>query len=133
MFDKRILIVDNDYGMADSLRDILELEGHEVTLADGGEQALEMLETNNFDCFLLDMKMPGISGFDVFRILKENLESPYVVFLTGFSEEHLIKQAHEEGAAAVLTKPVDLKRLIALVRSSGAGNGEETSDANTPM
>ena len=125
MSDKRVLIVDNDYGMADSLRDILELEGHEVLLAHGGEQALEMIETDSFDCFLLDMKMPGLSGFDILKVMKENLESPYVVFLTGFSEEELISRAYKEGAVGVLTKPVDLKKLVSLVERSGIENEQE--------
>ncbi len=128
--NKNILIIENDYGMADSLRDILEMEGHEVTLADGGEHALAILQTKSFDCFLVDLNMPGLNGFDTMKAIKEIIESPFVIFLTGFSGDDLIFKAQEAGAAAILTKPIDLTKLLALL--NGAGITEvERRDTNT--
>lgn len=133
MNNKHILIVENDYGMADSLRDILEMEGYEVTIADSGEQALEMLETESFDCFLLDLNMPGLSGFETLNAMKEILESPCVIFLTGFSGEDLVSQAREAGAAAILTKPINLGRLLELLNRAGKMDGEQKFETGSPL
>ena len=111
----RVLIVDDQPGMAETLADILEDEGCEVILATNGAQALQQAAKHRIDMVLMDVIMPGMSGVDALRALRQvNPQTP-VVMMTGYKVEHLMKEAMREGSLAVLQKPVDPGVLVGIV------------------
>jgi DNA-binding NtrC family response regulator len=101
----RILVVDDEEGLRITLAANLELEGFEVIEADSGEHALQLLKTEDFDLVLTDIRMPGMSGVDLYRELRQLRKTTPVVLMTAFALEDLIQEALSEGAFTVITKP----------------------------
>jgi CheY-like chemotaxis protein len=119
---KRILIVEDDHDHAESLADILEARGHHVELAHSGEHALERFCEADFDLTLMDVKLPGMNGVETFFKFRRVRPDARVMLMTGYSVEHLVAQAVENGALGVLRKPfsgVDLLRAVDNVKPLG--------------
>jgi CheY-like chemotaxis protein len=108
----RILIVDDDPLMSMTLVDIVRVKGYEAESAQTGYDALRQLAEKRFDCVLTDIKMPGISGVELFRELKPIQPGLPVVFMTAYSANDLVEHGLDEGAIAILTKPVDIDLLL---------------------
>ena len=70
----RVLVVDDEEGKRQGMRRVLERSSYQVDLAENGEEAIELLETNSYDLALIDLKMPGIDGFEVTRYINEALD-----------------------------------------------------------
>jgi CheY-like chemotaxis protein len=81
---KRILVVDDEEGLRLLYKEELEEEGNEVELAASGEEALEKLDTDGIDLVLLDIKMPGMDGVEVLRVLKERWKDLPVILCTAY-------------------------------------------------
>lgn len=116
-----ILIVDDDIGMIETLRDIFELEGYEVHMAADGYKAIEMVKNTGFDVILMDIKMPGLNGVETFMQVHEISPGTKVIMMTAYALEDLIKKAITEGAYAVIYKPLDIDNALALIVSSQSG------------
>ena len=97
----RIFIVDDDRDFADSVAEILQLEGHEVAVADSGERALEMFGGGNFDITFMDVRMPGMNGVESFLAIRKSRADDKVVMMTGYSVEELLTEAVDNGALGV--------------------------------
>jgi len=115
---KRILIVDDDGDHAESLADILELQGHEVELADSGETALLRFAETDFDLIFMDVKLPGMNGVETFLSFRRMREKAHVFMMTGYSVEQLVAEALDKGALGVLYKPFSPADLLAAVAKS---------------
>lgn len=113
----RILLVDDEPLIVDSLSYSLEREGFEVHSAMDGNQALESVEEFNPDLIVLDLLLPDISGFEVCRRLRENHTTP-VIMLTALGEEIDRVQGLEVGADDYLAKPFSFRELLARVRAT---------------
>jgi two-component system response regulator HydG len=108
----RILIVDDDKRMANTLVDILNTKGYGAEAAYSGHEALDMVKEGLFDCVLTDIKMPVMNGVELFKaIKKENSDLP-VVMMTAYSTDRVVKEGIEQGAIATLTKPLDINALL---------------------
>ena len=88
----RILIVDDDYRMAKTLRDILIIKGYETDLAHSGSEALEKVEETYYTCILSDIKMPEVNGVELYRAIKKIEPDLPVVLMTAYSHDKLIKK-----------------------------------------
>jgi len=121
---KTILIVDDDEGMRDTLTAILKRE-YRVLRAASGEAALPILNREDVDLLLLDVRLPGISGFEVLRIVKENFSLIEVMMISAISEIETAVQAMKHGAYHYITKDFDFDQLRSLVR-----NASERQDLN---
>jgi CheY-like chemotaxis protein len=108
----RILIVDDDPGMAETFGDILEAKGYQVQIASDGPQALTYVGKESFDITFLDIKMAGMDGVEVLHRIKQARPGALVVMMTAYALPDLIAQAEREGALAVLSKPLPLDRVI---------------------
>jgi len=115
-----VLVVDDDAGMVESLCDVLQEKGYEAEAAATGEEALKKANKRPFDCFLMDIKMPGKNGVDTFRELKKIDPDAYVVFMTAYSASELVDEAKRQGAAEVFAKPLDLERVSDFIEKSHA-------------
>jgi two-component system response regulator HydG len=109
----RILIVDDDRDNADSLAELFELEGHRPSVVYDGEAAIRAYEEANFDLAFMDVMMPGRNGVESFLEIKRSKAGARVFMMTGYSVEQLLQQALDGGALGVVTKPIDLPRLMA--------------------
>jgi two-component system response regulator MprA len=127
----RILVVDDERAVRESLRRALELEGYDVDLADDGEAALERLEgTAQADAVILDVLMPGIDGLEVCRRLRAVANPVPVLMLTARAEVDSRVAGLDAGADDYLPKPFALAELLARLRAllRRAANGDETTD-----
>src|ERR1700704_5751678 len=112
---KTVLIVDDDEGMRDTLTAILKRE-YRVLRVSSGEAALPILNREDVDLMLLDVRLPGISGFEVLRIVKENYSLIEVVMISAINEIETAVQAMKHGAYHYITKDFDYDQLRSLVR-----------------
>ena len=115
----KVLIVEDEQHLADGLRFNLEAEGHEVAIAKDGESALEQLKLgrNGFDAVVLDVMLPGVSGFDVASRLRAKSNFVPILMLTARGRPEDVLRGFEAGADDYLSKPFDLNILLARVRS----------------
>ena len=115
MGSTRILIVDDELIMRESLRGWLERDGHAVVAAASGEEALDILATTRFDILLVDIKMEGISGLEVLKQVKEDDPDVAVVMITAFGSISTAIEAMKNGAYDYLLKPFDPNALGVLI------------------
>jgi DNA-binding NtrC family response regulator len=121
---KTILIVDDDEGMRDTLTAILKRDYRVLRVA-SGEAALPIMNREDVDLILLDVRLPGISGFEVLRIVKENYSLVEVIMISAITEVETAVQAMKHGAYHYITKDFDYDQLRSLVR-----NASERQDLN---
>jgi len=129
----KILVVDDERAVRESLRRALELEGYHVDLAEDGEEALARLggsEEDAADAVILDVLMPGIDGLEVCRRLRSDRNPVPVLMLTARAEVDSRVAGLDAGADDYLPKPFALAELLARLRAllRRAGNGDETDD-----
>ncbi|MBN1217817.1 MAG: response regulator [Anaerolineae bacterium] len=117
----KIFIVDDSQDFAESLADILKLEGHQVELAFDGETAIEKFREKNFDITFMDVRLPGMNGVDSFFEIRKINPRAKVVMMTGYSVERLLSQAIEHGALGVLRKPLEISELLELLEELRPG------------
>jgi CheY-like chemotaxis protein len=114
----RILIVDDDAGICQSLKDLLEAEGCQVETAASGVYAMQWLERRQFDLVLSDVVMPDIDGYQLYQYVKNKTPDLPVVLMTAFNydKDHIIKRSCLEGLQGVVFKkpvnPVLLKKTL---------------------
>ena len=127
----KILVVDDERAVRESLRRALELEGYDVELADDGEAALKRLEgTALADAVILDVLMPGIDGLEVCRRLRARDNGVPVLMLTARAEVDSRVAGLDAGADDYLPKPFALAELLARLRAllRRTSNGDVSSD-----
>lgn len=114
----RVLVVDDDLGVCQSVRDMLADDGCDVLTAGGGLEALRVLERTPVDVVVSDVVMPDLDGFDLYMEIKRRGDTP-VILMTAYyyDRDHVIKRSRLEGLQDVLfKKPVNPDRLKALIR-----------------
>ncbi|PYQ77416.1 MAG: hypothetical protein DMG04_00545, partial [Acidobacteria bacterium] len=115
---KTVLIVDDDEGMRDTLTAILKRE-YRILRVSSGEGALPILNREDVDLILLDVRLPGISGFEVLRIVKENYSLIEVIVISAMNDVETAVTAMKFGAYHYVTKDFDYDQLRAIVRNAG--------------
>ena len=111
---QRLLLIDDDPLMLDTLRGLLGPAGYEVETADSGEEGIERYRKNRFDCVVTDARMSGVSGLVVCRAIKDHDPAAHVVLLTGV--EHDPEELHAAGVDRVLMKPTRRANILEAVR-----------------
>ncbi len=102
-----ILMIDDDETQHEIVRQLLIGESYNLDSAYGGEEAIEILEQNDYDLCLLDMEMPGMNGFEVLQWIHNNRCKMKVIFLTGDKNIETIETAERLGARDYITKPIN--------------------------
>ena len=136
----KILVVDDERAVRESLRRALELEGYEIELAGDGGEALSTLEDDEQpDVVILDVLMPGVDGLEVCRRLRASGNAVPVLMLTARDEVENRVAGLDAGADDYVTKPFALEELLARVRAllrrtgNGDGGGEVLSFADVQL
>ncbi len=112
-----ILVIEDEPEMQRGLRDNLEFEGYTVLVVGEGKKALETIRSKKFDLILLDVMLPGMSGFDICRTVRTEGVSTPIIMLTAKGEEVDKVLGLEFGADDYITKPFSLRELIARVKA----------------
>ena len=115
----KILVVDDDRLVLATLTHGLAQAGYEVLDADNGDDAILLARQHRPDLALLDIRMEGMSGFDVAGYLRDYLQVPFM-FLSAFADEETIAQVKALGALAYLIKPLDIHQIVPAVEAAFA-------------
>ena len=119
---RSVLVVDDEKNIRITLADILVGEGYEVRTADTGEKAVKLCHKRPFDVVLLDVRMPGMDGFEAFRLIRRERRDICVIMMSAYSTQEFRQVALDEGAAAFLRKPLDVERVLELIRKAQPGS-----------
>ncbi|MCM8783687.1 MAG: response regulator [Candidatus Omnitrophica bacterium] len=112
----KILVVDDDPLILETLRDILDLGGFQTILSAEAQEGLALIKRDNIDLVITDIKMPTMSGIEFLRLVKEiDLEIP-VVIITGFASLETAIEAIREGAYDYIIKPFEVEKIIAIIQ-----------------
>ena len=120
---RRLLVVDDNHDIADSTALLLAMRGHAVETAYDGGSALEKVQRSDTDTVVLDISMPGISGYEVARRIRALPDGQHIhlIAVTGNSQPHDRSLAHDAGIDDHLVKPVDFETLEDVIASPPAG------------
>ena len=113
----RILVVDDEFSVRHSLTAWFEDEGYTVDVASSGKEALAKLAENKWDIFFLDLKMPGMSGLELQKKIKEIQPDSTIIIITAFASVESAVEAMQSGAYDYLSKPFDPDYLALMVRN----------------
>ena len=114
----KILVIDDERSIRNTLKDILEFEKHEVTLAGDGQSGLDAAQSESFDIIFSDIKMPGMDGIELLTLLKEKEVEAPVVMISGHGNIETAVECIKKGAFDFIEKPIDLNRLLITVRNA---------------
>ena len=111
----KILVVDDEAAVRESLQEILILDGYDVELAESGESAINAVRTAEYDLLLLDIRMPGMSGIDVLRQVNQLSPETKVIMLTAHGTVETAIEALRHGAHDYILKPVTAQSILSSV------------------
>ena len=114
---KTILVVDDDEGMRDTLSAILRGD-YDIRLAATGEEGLSVLKRADINLMLLDVRMPGMSGLEVLKVVRDHYSEVEVIMVSALNEVEVAVQAMKDGAYHYITKEFDYDSLRSLVRNA---------------
>lgn len=109
---KKILIVDDEVGIVDEIRDFLQEEGYDVHTADTVKAGIVAVTSFKPDVLIVDMKLPDASGIDVLHVCRKELPDTKTLVVTGYVDQRVMDEAEELGRDMFLQKPFDLVALI---------------------
>src|SRR5215831_8200905 len=111
----RILVVDDEPDTCANLADILTEQGYQVDVAHDGVAALELVKKNAYDVALLDLKMPGIDGLELYRRIRTISADTVAIVVTAYASSATATSVLGAGAWKILSKPVNLPQLLGFV------------------
>jgi DNA-binding NtrC family response regulator len=114
----KILVIDDEKSIRNTLKDILETEEHEVVTAEDGVKGLEVFPEGNFEVVLCDIKMPEMDGIEVLGKILDLPQDVPVIMISGHGDIDIAVDAIKKGAFDFLEKPLDLNRLLITIRNA---------------
>lgn len=114
----RILVIDDERSIRNTLKDILEYEKYQVDLAEDGPKGLDKLKSSEYDVVLCDIKMPGMDGIEVLEKIQASDSDMPVVMISGHGNIDTAVEAIKKGAFDFIEKPLDLNRLLITIRNA---------------
>ncbi|GGH14277.1 sigma-54-dependent transcriptional regulator [Silvibacterium dinghuense] len=123
---ERILIIDDEAAIRESLETLLSLEGYTIEIAVNGEDGLKAIENSVYDLVLLDLALPGKNGLEILKLIREKHTSLPVIMITAYGKVDNVVEAIHSGAQNFVQKPWDNEKLLADIRSAiGRYHAEE--------
>jgi len=121
---KRILVIDDEQGVRDTIRIQLESGGFEVVEAEDGGKGIEKINASDnplsVDCIISDVRMPKINGIEAIAYFRKEFPSIPIIVLTGFPDVKLATDFMKQGVVDYLVKPVEKEKLLEAVNSAAA-------------
>ena len=114
----KILVIDDEKSIRDTLKEILEYEDHQVDIAADGEEGLEQFKNNKYDIVLLDIKMPKKDGIEVLEDIFGVATDVPVIMISGHGNIDTAVESIKKGAYDFIEKPLDLNRLLVTIRNA---------------
>lgn len=114
----KILVIDDERSIRNTLKDILEYEKYDVDLAEDGKKGLEMIKSTEYQIILCDIKMPGMDGIEVLEKLQVMAPDTPVVMISGHGNIDTAVESIKKGAYDFIEKPLDLNRLLITIRNA---------------
>lgn len=112
--NRKLLIVDDEDAIRESLALAFEIQGYLVQTAPDGAEALKMLETDKIDVVVSDIRMPNKDGVTLLKNIKEKPSSPFVILMSAYSE-YTEQDVKNLGAVALIKKPLNFDQLLKLI------------------
>ena len=131
MPDTRVLVVDDERSMRDLLAIMLRQAGHDVTVAEGGEQAIEAFKSEAYDLVITDLRMRKVDGLAVLRAAKEISPQTVVLVITAFASTETAVEAMKLGAYDYITKPFKMDEVRLII--ANALERKRLQDENTAL
>jgi len=114
----RILVIDDERSIRNTLKEILQYEKYDVDLAEDGAHGLELLSKSEYDVVLCDIKMPGMDGIEVLENIQASFPDTPVVMISGHGNIDTAVESIKKGAFDYIEKPLDLNRLLITIRNA---------------
>lgn len=110
---RKILLVDDEVGFAEILRELLVMDGYEVVLVYDGQEAIEQLNVFVPDLIIADVMMPQIGGLELYHRIRQNPTFSKVpfLFISGFEDSRILKDIHDDELFGILSKPIDIEQI----------------------
>ncbi|MFH1353206.1 MAG: response regulator [bacterium] len=121
MDKKKILIVDDDFSVRETLGDILRSCSYEVFEAATGAEAAKQVELEEFDCVIVDLRLPDATGHEVIEKISGRVEKNKIIIITGYASSEVLSKALLDAEYFLLLKPVTPEQLLAVVRKIATG------------
>lgn len=114
----KILIIDDERSIRNTLKDILEFEGHEVALAEDGKAGVDAALDGSFDAIFCDIKMPNMDGLEVLKALKAAECESSIIMISGHGDIDTAVRCIRDGAYDFIQKPLDLNRILITLKNA---------------
>lgn len=111
----KVLVVDDDRRMVKTICDILNIKGYESTNAYSGHEALEKVKSEDPDCVLMDVRMPGVDGIEVLKMIKDTSPDLPVLLMSAYATGEQAEEAKKYGAYTLLPKPLDIQMVLSFM------------------
>jgi DNA-binding response OmpR family regulator len=121
----KILLLEDDRILSDSLKEYLEYEGYHVDTAERGSEVYDLTFSQSYDLYIFDVNVPEDNGFEVYRALRESGDTTPVIYTTALTDIGSISHAFEIGAEDYIKKPFDPEELVIRIKSRYDKQGEE--------
>jgi len=112
----KILLLEDDQILCDSLKEFLELEGYSVDVAHRGPEVFDLTFETKYDLYILDVNVPEVDGFDVLSSLKEAGDETPAIYITALTDINSISKGFEIGADDYIKKPFDPEELVIRIK-----------------
>jgi two-component system, NtrC family, nitrogen regulation response regulator NtrX len=113
-----ILVIDDERSIRNTLKEVLEYEGHQIELAEDGVIGIEMIKENHYDIILCDIKMPKMDGLEVLEKIFQITREAQIIMISGHGTVDSAVEAIKKGAYDFIEKPLDLNRLLITIRNA---------------
>jgi DNA-binding NtrC family response regulator len=112
----RIIIVDDDEGIRETLAAILQEEGYQIDTAESGKEAIEKTNAKFYNLALIDIRLPDIEGIDLLKEIKETVPKIRKIIITGYPTLQNAIEAVNSGADAYVLKPFDMEKVLKIIK-----------------
>ncbi len=112
-----VLVVDDETSFRNMLSDTLRVEGYDVKEAENGNKALEIISGDGCKAVLLDIKLPDISGLEVYRKIKKDHPGMNIIMMTAYAKDKALMEKIQEGGYTCLIKPFKTSKLLGMIRN----------------
>ncbi|MDF1877251.1 response regulator transcription factor [Sulfurimonas sp. SAG-AH-194-L11] len=113
----RILLLEDDITLGDTLGELLESEGYEVVLVTHGQDVLDLTASQSFELMLFDVNVPDFNGFELLKLLRDTDNTTPCIFLTSLNDIASLSKGFEVGADDYLKKPFDFDELLVRIKA----------------